>query len=142
MRKASAKLRQLMRTSLTTSLALACLQGCTPTKLANEKDAKPSALSSAQPKCEPFEVFIKTPEGGNLVTGVTISRDGDGYLDTRWATTLPAGTGAQIYLHSESRKHAEGGPLLDGAGDKKTSCDGKFITHLSKFSNKGSGFNR
>ena len=77
------KAKSLDSFRLVALIALACLQGCTPTKLANEKAVNPSPSTSAQPKCDPFEVFIKTPEGGNLVTGVTVSRDGDGYLYTK-----------------------------------------------------------
>jgi hypothetical protein len=101
---------------------------------------------SQQPtRCVPFEVFIGTPEGGNLVSGVTVSRNGDGFIFTKWKTTLPVGTKSMIGLgqyRPNPKKDIPYGPSLDGTGMEGSACDGQIFYQLKPFGAKGGGYNQ
>lgn len=102
--------------------------------------------SSSAGKCPPAELFVKTPEGGDLVSGVTISRDGNGNLSTKWKTSFPAGTKAIITLGQwkpNPKKDIPHGPLLEQAGfHEDTICDGSLITQRAAFTNEGTAYNQ
>jgi hypothetical protein len=118
-------------------LSLTLLQGCTSTgtETANTKSAPP--ISG---KCQTFEKFIPTPDGGNLVSGVDILRDSNGNITTNWKTTFPAGTQSTIDLllwKSNKRDSLS----LDGSSTDTTSCDGNVIKNMKPFTNADKGFN-
>ncbi len=122
-------------------LWLALILGCVSTGPNNK-----NAASSKPPgKCQPLELTVKTPDGGNLVDSVAVRRDDSGTLTAKWRTTLPAGTESMIDVglwRPEPKKDIPNGPLLDGAGSENTSCDGTIITTKKPFDNDGSGFNQ
>jgi hypothetical protein len=88
-------------------------------------------------RCQPVELQVKTPDGGKLIPSVTIIRDGDGYITTKWATTFPAGTKSMIMLgqwNPNPKKGIPEGPELEGTGmEGETSCDGSIITNTKIF---------
>lgn len=100
-----------------------------------------NSLTQNQPlkpgRCQPVELHINTPEGGSLIPSVTIIRDGDGYVTTKWATTFPAGTKSMIMLGQwkpNPKKGIPEGPELEGTGmDGETACDGSVITNTKIF---------
>lgn len=125
-------------------LVLACFCSCTSSVVTNSVVTNRNS-NVAEGRCRPVELVVPVPEGGYLVSSVTINRDENGYIDTKWKTSFPAGTRTSIMLHllnPGSKKGAEEGPLLDGVSREKTSCDGKLITQSTKLSNAGAGFNK
>lgn len=100
------------------------------------------AQAAAEPSggCPAVEQFIGTPEGGDLVKGVTVKRDGNGYVRTEWQTTFPAGTKSMIMLgrwEPNPRKGITAGPEVAGTGNEETTSDGKLITQNREFSDHG-----
>src|SRR6267142_1433840 len=61
---------------------------------------KPNSINSSvvTGPCKLIEVFVPTPGGDALVSGVSVTRDGNGNITTKWRTTLPAGTESMIDL--------------------------------------------
>ncbi len=95
--------------------------------------------------CQPFETSVKTPEGGQLVSGVTIRRDENGDLNTLWQTSFPAGTKAIITIgmwRPEPKKDIPEGPMYEQTGfNGDSTCDGKTISPNKPFGNDGKGYN-
>lgn len=115
-------------------LSLACAAGGT-------KNADDSVATG---KCAPVETFVPTPDGGALVAGVTIIRDGNGNLRTKWKTTLPAGTKSMMdvgFWRPDTKKGIPYGPEMDGADMEKTSADGSVIVNTAPFTNDGKAYN-
>jgi hypothetical protein len=99
----------------------------------------------ASGKCAPVETVVPTPDGGSLVSGVSIIRDGNGNLTTKWKTTLPAGTKAMIdigFWRPDKKKDIDYGPLMDGAGMEDTADDGSIIVNRKLFTNEGKAYNQ
>jgi hypothetical protein len=133
-------MKSLTALILVLALWLTLVLGCNLTGTKNGNSDTPVAG-----KCDPVELFIQTPEGGDLVPGVTVARDGNGNLTAKWKTTLPAGTQSMIDVglwKPDKKKDIEYGPLLDGAGIEKTSCDGSVISNTEPYTNDGKGFNQ
>lgn len=101
--------------------------------------------SLAKGPCQPVETFVSTSDGGELVSGVSITRDENGNIATKWRTTLPTGTESMIDLgmwRPDKKKGIPFGPLIDGAGTEKTSSDGSVITNKELFTNEGKAYNQ
>jgi hypothetical protein len=115
--------------------------GCSSTR--TKTNANNSLVATGP--CQPFEMFIPTPDGGELVSGVSVTRDGNGNIATKWKTTLPAGTESMIDVglwRPDKKKDIPFGPLMDGAGIEKTSSDGSLITNNELFKNEGKAYNQ
>jgi hypothetical protein len=126
-------------------LWLGLIVGCTSTRRQDSTITKNSTSASRAPsaigRCEPFEKFVQTPDGGALVSGVDIKRDGNGNITTQWKTTFAAGTQANIDLLLWKPNKRES-PGLDESGTDMTLCDGTVIRNINPFSNGGKGYNQ
>jgi hypothetical protein len=134
-------MKNIITLTLVFGLWLVLTLGCSST--GTKINSNNSSLATGP--CQPVEMFIPTPDGGELVSGVSVTRDGNGNIATKWRTTFPAGTESMIDLglwRPDKKKDIPFGPLMDGAGTEKTSSDGSGITNKELFTNEGKAYNQ
>jgi hypothetical protein len=140
----------MKRYFLLITVAAACLtliQGCASTgiKSTNANESNPTQNNrSTTVKCQPFEKFIQTADGGTLVSGVDIIRDSNGNITTKWRTTFPAGTQANVDLGlwKPDKKNDSYGPSVEASGGKTASSDGTVMVNAEQFTNGGKGYSQ
>jgi hypothetical protein len=134
-------MKNVITLTLVFALWLVFALGCSSTGT----KTNPNKSSMVTGPCKLIEVFIPTPDGGALVSGVSVTRDGSGNIATKWKTTLPSGTESMIDLglwRPDKKKDIPFGPLMDGAGIEKTSSDGSVIENKELFTNEGKAYNQ